>query len=42
MKINKFYKSKLKKTPKIAVLGLNPHCETNNTISEEKREIIPE
>ncbi len=41
VKINKFYKSKLKKTPKIAVLGLNPHCETNNTISEEKREIIP-
>ena len=40
-KINNFYKEKLGKSPKIAILGLNPHCETINKISEEKREIIP-
>ncbi len=40
-KINNFYKFKLGKFPKIAVLGLNPHCETNDKISEEKKEIIP-
>ena len=40
-KINIFYKFKLGKFPKIAVLGLNPHCETNDKISEEKKEIIP-
>ena len=31
----------LKKKPKIAVLGLNPHCETIDKISEEKKIIIP-
>ena len=41
IKIDLFYKTKLKKAPKIAILGLNPHCETNDGISEEKREIIP-
>ena len=41
IKINIFYKSILKKNPHIAVLGLNPHCETISKISEEKREIIP-
>ena len=40
-KINSFYKSKLKKKPKIAVLGLNPHCETTDKVSEEKKQIIP-
>ena len=35
-KLNSFYKSKLKKKPKIAVLGLNPHCETTDKVSEEK------
>ena len=40
-KINDFYKNKLRKKPKIALLGLNPHCETTNKISEEKEEIIP-
>ncbi len=40
-KINNFYKIKLKKKPNIAILGLNPHCETIDPISEEKREIIP-
>ena len=38
--IENFYKKYLKK-PKIAVLGLNPHCETVNKISEEKNFIIP-
>ena len=41
IKVDFFYKSKLKKIPKIAVLGLNPHCETTDKISEEKTEIIP-
>ena len=41
LKINKFYKSILNKNPQIAVLGLNPHCETISKTSEEKDEIIP-
>ena len=40
-KINNFYKLKLGKKPNIAVLGLNPHCETIDNFSEEKKEIIP-
>ena len=40
-KIDQFYKSRLKKTPKFAILGLNPHCETTDKISEEEREVIP-
>ena len=32
---------RLQKKPKIAILGLNPHCESIETISEEKSEIIP-
>ena len=39
--INNFYKKILKKKPRIAVLGLNPHCETASKISEEKKIIIP-
>ena len=39
--INSFYIKYLNSKPKIAVLGLNPHCETTDKISEEKREIIP-
>ena len=39
--INSFYMENLKKKPKIAVLGLNPHCETIEKIGEEQREIIP-
>ena len=41
MKINEFYKTKLFKKAKFAVLGLNPHCETIDKISEEKKIIIP-
>ena len=40
-KIKDFYISKLKKNPRIAILGLNPHCETTDRISEEKNEISP-
>ncbi len=39
--INNFYISKFKKLPKIAILGLNPHCESTHRVSEEKKEIIP-
>ena len=39
--INNFYIKNLNSKPKIAVLGLNPHCETTDKISEEKKEIIP-
>ena len=39
--INNFYKKILKKKPRIAVLGLNPHCETVSRVSEEKKIIIP-
>jgi len=39
--INEFYLNSLKKKPKIAILGINPHCETIEKISEEKKIIIP-
>ncbi len=39
--INKFYIEKLKKKPLIAILGLNPHCETNSKFSEEEKIIVP-
>ena len=39
--INKFYQKKFKKTPKIAITGLNPHCESNFKSSEEDRVIKP-
>ena len=39
--INKFYKLRLKKKSKFAVLGLNPHCESTQRVSEEKKIIIP-
>ena len=39
--IKKFYEKIIKKKPKIAILGLNPHCETIDNISEEKKIIIP-
>ena len=41
IQINNFYKFKFKKNPKIAITGLNPHCESNFKTSEEKRIIIP-
>jgi 4-hydroxythreonine-4-phosphate dehydrogenase len=39
--ITDFYKKNLKKKPKIAILGLNPHCESNYTSSEEDIVIKP-
>lgn len=39
--INSFYKKKLNKTPKIAITGLNPHCENFLSKSEEEKIIKP-
>ena len=39
--IVKFYKKYFMKIPKIAVTGLNPHCESNFKSSEEKTSIKP-
>jgi 4-hydroxythreonine-4-phosphate dehydrogenase len=39
--IDNFYKKKFKKTPKIAITGLNPHCESNFKSSEEDKYIKP-
>ena len=39
--LNSFFVKNLKKKPKIAVLGLNPHCETIERDGEEQKEIIP-
>ena len=39
--INSFFVKNLKKKPKIAVLGLNPHCETTEKAGEEQKEIVP-
>ncbi len=41
MNINTFYKKKLKKKPKFAILGLNPHCESIEKLSEEEKIIRP-
>lgn len=39
--LHNFYKKDLNRQPKIAVLGLNPHCETINKFSEEDKIINP-
>ena len=39
--ITEFYKKNFKKTPKIAITGLNPHCESNFKDCEEDAIIIP-
>jgi 4-hydroxythreonine-4-phosphate dehydrogenase len=39
--INNFYKKKFNKPPRIAITGLNPHCESNFRNSEEDEIIIP-
>ena len=41
LKVNEFYKKVIKLKPIIAVLGLNPHCETVSEISEEEKIIVP-
>ena len=40
-KINDFYLKVLNKKPRIAVTGLNPHCESFDNENKEKKEIIP-
>ena len=39
--ISEFYKTNFKRKPKIAITGLNPHCESNFKNCEEDRIIIP-
>jgi len=39
--ITEFYKKNFKKKPKIAITGLNPHCESNFRNCEESSIIIP-
>ena len=39
--ITQFYKIKFNKKPKIAITGLNPHCESNFKDCEEDKIIIP-
>ncbi len=39
--ITDFYKLNFNKKPKIAITGLNPHCESNFKDSEEKKIIDP-
>tara|TARA_Y100000591_G_C21762729_1_gene661000 strand:+ start:64 stop:1038 length:975 start_codon:yes stop_codon:yes gene_type:complete len=39
--IDNFFKKKLNKKPKIAVLGLNPHCESVNKFNEDEKIIKP-
>ncbi len=41
MNINFFYKKKLNKKPKFAIMGLNPHCESIEKVSEEEKIIKP-
>tara|TARA_B100000029_G_scaffold334827_1_gene326912 strand:+ start:6476 stop:7462 length:987 start_codon:yes stop_codon:yes gene_type:complete len=41
IQINNFYKKYLRKKPYIAILGLNPHCETTDKFSEEEKIIKP-
>jgi len=40
-KIHFFYKKFFKKKPKIAITGLNPHCENFGTLNIERKEILP-
>ncbi len=39
--VNNFYKTYLKKKPKIAILGLNPHCESIHKFNEDEEIIKP-
>ena len=39
--IDKFFKKTLKRKSRIAITGLNPHCESLNKNNEEKKIIIP-
>ena len=39
--IDKFYKTKLNIKPKIAILGLNPHCESILKFNEDEKILKP-
>ena len=39
--VNSFWKEYFKKKPKIAVTGLNPHCESIDIFNEDEKIIIP-
>ena len=39
--IDEFYKSKIKRRAKIAVVGLNPHCESVGKFNEDEKIIYP-
>tara|TARA_B100001115_G_scaffold116563_1_gene86727 strand:- start:1296 stop:2261 length:966 start_codon:yes stop_codon:yes gene_type:complete len=39
--IDDFYKKKFNKKPQIAILGLNPHCESINKFNEDEKIIKP-
>ena len=39
--INNFYKKNLSLIPKIAVVGLNPHCESVNKFNEDEKILKP-
>ena len=39
--IRNFYRKRLNKSPKIAVLALNPHSHSNSKFSEENEIIFP-
>ena len=39
--LNNFYKRKFDKKPKIAILGLNPHCESTHKFNEDDKIIRP-
>ena len=39
--IDKFWKSNFKKKAKIAITGLNPHCESIDEFNEDKKIILP-
>ena len=39
--INNFYKKNFNKIPKIAVLGLNPHCESVEKFNEDEKIVRP-
>ena len=39
--INNFYKTMFHKKPKIAILGLNPHCESVDKFNEDEKILIP-
>ncbi len=39
--IDNFYKLRIKKKPRIAILGLNPHCESIDKFNEDEKVIKP-